>query len=208
MFSFRSDDIEYWFTRIPFYSLADFNEILDEKMTILDEGEDMPYSDILTGSFQDFESLYNQYVTDATTEVYFSSVELGIEYEIMMTQPKNIAREANSRAHSQKNRFDKSKMLPKKRPLRDVITSENDIKIIVELPGVNKEDIKVRVLDDRIVNIVVRKGDIKYNRKVRIPAAADTDSGRSKFNNGILEIRFDKKKKVQPANQIRKVKNT
>lgn len=143
---------------------------------------------------RDFQRLYGQYVT-ATTEVYFSSVELGGEYDLRVMEPRNIARRASSGTRSRrKNRVDKRQLFPKKRRLLDIITSANDVKIIAELPGVSKENIKVRVLDGGIAEIVTRKGKTKYSRKVRIPAVSDTDTGRSKFNNGILEITFDNKK--------------
>lgn len=206
MFSFRSDDIDDWSTmRIQFDELvdffSDFDENSDEISAIFDELEDIRGSEIPTSSFLGFESLYSQYIISATTELYLSSVEQGLEgddYELTITQPRKIARKKKD---SQKKRLYRSKLFPKKRPLCDIITSNNDVKIIAELSGVSKEDVKVRVLDGGIVNIVVRKGNTKkYDRKVRIPAAeVDMDSGRSKLNNGILEITFNKKKKTKSA---------
>ena len=205
MFSFGSDnDTDDWSTmRIQFDELADFfadfDEISDEINAMFDELEDIQNTEIPIRSFLGFGSFYSQYEISARAELDLSSLEPGLapdDYELTISRPRNIARREND---SQKKKFYRSRLFPKKRPLCEIITSNNDVKIVAELSGVSKEDIKVRVLDGGIVNIVARKGNsIKYNRKVRIPAAqVDMDSGRSKFNNGILEITFNKKKEKE-----------
>jgi HSP20 family molecular chaperone IbpA len=204
MFRFRLGDFDRWLMLVQIDDIEDFlidfdlDELLEEETTIIGAGQYIPYCESLPFFFQDFESLCAQYETDGATQDYLSlDPQPGLAYEISMAQQGNLPLDSNSRKHNRKYRSDKHRQFPKKRPFIETISSDNDVKIIAELPGISKENIKVRILDDRIANIVARNGNgkIVYNRKVRIPGAVDTDTAKCKFNNAILEIRFDRKKK-------------
>jgi HSP20 family protein len=74
-------------------------------------------------------------------------------------------------------------------PLADVITTDDEVKIVVELPGVNKENIKVHAYEGS-AEVVAAAQDRKYRRVVDIPADTDAESVKSTFKNGLLEIAF------------------
>ncbi|MDE1861789.1 MAG: Hsp20/alpha crystallin family protein [Thaumarchaeota archaeon] len=76
-------------------------------------------------------------------------------------------------------------------PLADVITSENEIKVVLEMPGVEKENIQVSA-HDHVVEISAQATTRKYRRSVEIPPEADNESVRSTYKNGVLEIIFKK----------------
>lgn len=77
-------------------------------------------------------------------------------------------------------------------PLVDMITSDKEVKVVVELPGVNKENIKVNSYDNS-VEISANTSDRKYRRIVDLPPEADTQVAKCNYKNGILEIVFNKK---------------
>jgi len=79
-------------------------------------------------------------------------------------------------------------------PLADVITTDDEVKIVVELPGVNKENIKVNAYEGS-AEVVAAAQDRKYRRVVDIPADTDAESVKSTFKNGLLEIAFKRKDK-------------
>lgn len=80
-------------------------------------------------------------------------------------------------------------------PLSDVITTDKEVKVVVELPGANKENIKVNAYEDS-VEVKADAQDRKYRRVVDIPAAdIDVQSVKSTFKNGLLEIVFKRKDK-------------
>ena len=89
-------------------------------------------------------------------------------------------------------------------PLADVNTTDREIKVIVEMPGVKKEDIKINATEGR-VEITTTGAQRKYHKTVEIPTEADIDSARSNYNNGILEIVFNKKENVKPKGKELKV---
>jgi HSP20 family protein len=82
-------------------------------------------------------------------------------------------------------------------PLADIVTTDNEVKVIVEMPGINKEDIKVRAYDNSVEISTSEKAQRKYHRMVEIPTDADTNTIKSAYKNGILEITFSKRAKPE-----------
>lgn len=80
----------------------------------------------------------------------------------------------------------------KREPLVDVVEGEKQVRIIAEIPGVRKEDIDIRV-DGRVMTISVDTADRKYEKRLQLPETAIIDGAKSSYNNGILEITFEKK---------------
>lgn len=77
--------------------------------------------------------------------------------------------------------------------LTDISSTDKDIKVIVEMPGVRKEDIKINAYDGA-VEIATDDPKRKYHQVINLPPEADIETARSIYNNGILEITFDKVK--------------
>lgn len=94
------------------------------------------------------------------------------------------------------------KITAEREPLADVITSEKEIKIVVEIPGVEKENIQVNA-HDHSVEILADTPTRKYRREVEIPSDADIESVKSSYKNGILEVIFQKK--AQPKGKSIKI---
>jgi HSP20 family protein len=72
-------------------------------------------------------------------------------------------------------------------PLTDVIESGDTTHITVELPVVNKEDIDMRVTEDKII-VRVDAADRQYYKEVDLHAKVDPNSVKATFKNGILDI--------------------
>lgn len=87
-------------------------------------------------------------------------------------------------------------------PLTDIIEEKDHIRVIVELPGVEKDDIQLHV-EDRTLDISVDKEDRKFSKDLELPSAVDTDSAKASYKNGVLEVTL---KKVAPKKRGRPVK--
>jgi HSP20 family protein len=87
-----------------------------------------------------------------------------------------------------------SQLTAEREPLADVITTDKEVKVVVELPGVNKENIKVNAYEGS-AEVVAEAQDRKYRRMVDIPVDIDAESVKSTFKNGLLEIVFTRKDK-------------
>jgi HSP20 family protein len=89
-------------------------------------------------------------------------------------------------------------------PLADVNITDKEIKVIVEMPGVKKEEIKITAIEGT-VEITTTGYQRKYHKTVEIPPEADIDSASSTYNNGILEIVFNKNENIKPKGKELKV---
>ena len=86
-------------------------------------------------------------------------------------------------------------------PAVDVLESkkDNSIKIIVEMPGVTKENIKVTE-NQGMVNITAENGDRKYNKNIPTGKKLDADKSKANYLNGILELEIPLRKSEEEKN--------
>lgn len=89
-------------------------------------------------------------------------------------------------------------------PLADVTTTDKEVKVILEMPGVSKENIKINASDNS-VEVKSEDPQRKYHRVVEIPAEADVQTVKSTYKNGVLEIVFRKKEQTKPKGKEVKV---
>lgn len=84
-------------------------------------------------------------------------------------------------------------------PFVDVLVDDKEkvLKLVAEMPGVEKKDIKILV-EGRTVNLDAEHGDKKYHAKVPIRHMVDEDSVKATYANGILEVRFKLKEDEKP----------
>ena len=85
----------------------------------------------------------------------------------------------------------------KREPLADVTTSNTEVKVILEMPGVSKDKIKINAYDNS-VEIKSDDPQRKYHEVIDLPPEADIETAKSSYRNGILEIMFNKKKETKP----------
>ena len=75
----------------------------------------------------------------------------------------------------------------KREPLVDVVSSDKEVRVIAEMPGVSKEDISVTVNAKSLV-ISVDKEERRYYKELDLPEIVDPSGAKSSYNNGVLEI--------------------
>ena len=81
-------------------------------------------------------------------------------------------------------------------PLVDVTTSDYEVRVVVEMPGVSKDKIKINAYDNT-VEVLSEDPQRKYHRTIDIPRDTNIETAKSSFNNGILEITFKKKEQTK-----------
>ncbi len=76
-------------------------------------------------------------------------------------------------------------------PLVDIIVDEKEkiVKLIAEMPGVEKTDVKV-VVENKIVDLSAEHDKKKYHVKVPVKHKVDENSVKASYKNGILQIVF------------------
>ncbi|MEX0861869.1 archaeal heat shock protein Hsp20 [Nitrosopumilus sp.] len=76
-------------------------------------------------------------------------------------------------------------------PPVDTIVDEKEkvVKLIVEMPGVEKTDVKILV-ENKTVDLSAERDNKKYHVKVPIQHKVDENSAKASYTNGILQITF------------------
>jgi HSP20 family protein len=72
-------------------------------------------------------------------------------------------------------------------PLVDIVDAEGEIHVVVELPGVEKSDIKLHGTEDSLT-ISVDTPQYKYYKDVELPEKVRIKEARSSYKNGVLEV--------------------
>ncbi|MFW9951821.1 MAG: archaeal heat shock protein Hsp20, partial [Candidatus Thorarchaeota archaeon] len=85
-------------------------------------------------------------------------------------------------------------------PLVEVNEEEDQIILIAEMPGVNKDDIELNATN-RSITISTEKivSGRSYFKEIELPAAINSDYAKARYTNGILEVKLKKlKEKGKP----------
>jgi HSP20 family protein len=84
-------------------------------------------------------------------------------------------------------------------PLIDTKLEEKDdtLTITAEMPGVTKQDIKVKELEGH-VSIHAEKGEKKYHTDIPVDVELDDKSAKATYSNGILELKIKLKAPPKP----------
>ena len=98
-----------------------------------------------------------------------------------------------------------SQISAEREPLVDVNMTDKEVKVVVEMPGIRKEDIKIKAYDSQVEVTTSKDAQRKYHKNIELPELAEVETARSAYNNGILEITFDKKKVTKPAGKEIKI---
>jgi HSP20 family protein len=78
-------------------------------------------------------------------------------------------------------------------PLVDIIETNGEVHIVVELPGVEKKDIKLHGTEDKL-SISVDTPQRKYSKEVALPSKVNVKEAKTQYKNGVLEITLPKTK--------------
>jgi HSP20 family protein len=126
--------------------------------------------------------------------VYGYSVTMGPDGKPKVTEFGNLAPETGA---------EQPQVEEKREPLADVIPADNEVRVIVELPGAEKKDIKLSGTDAKLT-ISVDTTEHKYYKEVELPFKVDVKKATSNYKNGVLDITVPKKKeettKSEPIN--------
>lgn len=72
-------------------------------------------------------------------------------------------------------------------PLTDIREGVDRVTVIMELPGVEKKDIKVTA-EDRYLDLEVDSSDKRYSKHLDLPCNVLPGSAKANYKNGVLEV--------------------
>jgi HSP20 family protein len=93
--------------------------------------------------------------------------------------------------------FEQPSLSSEREPLIDISSTDKEVKIVAEMPGLSKEKIRIDAYDNS-VEIKSEDPTRKYHKTIEVPEDIDIESAKSNYNNGILEITFKRKEQQKP----------
>lgn len=83
------------------------------------------------------------------------------------------------------------KVEEEREPMTDMFDENDEIVIIAEMPGIEESDLKIDLNED-ILDISAARNSRKYHKELLLPVKVVKENMKTKYNNGILEIRINK----------------
>ncbi|MWV63971.1 Hsp20 family protein [Halorubrum sp. JWXQ-INN 858] len=73
----------------------------------------------------------------------------------------------------------------------DAYTTDERVRLVADLPAVSKEQLSLQC-DGESITISAASDRREYDETVDLPVPVDEHSGSATFNNGVLEVEFDR----------------
>jgi HSP20 family protein len=89
-------------------------------------------------------------------------------------------------------------------PLVDIMSDDGTIRVVAELPGVEKNDIKLHC-SEKVLTISVDTPERKYHKEVELPSAVNPKIGKASYKNGVLEVTLNKAEARRPSGEPIKI---
>ena len=184
-------------SRFPFFSsfFEEMDEIMREMERMLEEmfkgyRETLPSELIRERKLPD-----GRIVREFGPVVYGYSITIGPD-------GKPVIREFGNVKPSLKGFRPSLDIKMEREPLVDIMSDNGNIKVIAELPGVEKEDIKLHATS-KTLTISVDTPQRKYYKELELPAEVDPKTAKSIYRNGVLEVTLAKIKEKPKGEPIK-----
>jgi HSP20 family protein len=86
--------------------------------------------------------------------------------------------------------------------LVDVFSEDGSIKVVAELPGVEKQDIKLHATPKTLTSSVDTP-QRKYYKEIELPEEVETETAKAIYRNGVLEVTLKKTGKKPKGEPIK-----
>lgn len=96
--------------------------------------------------------------------------------------------------------FGGPKAAEEREPLVDVVTGDKVVQVIAEVPGVEKNDIKLFGTEETLT-ISVDTEKRKYRKDVELPVKVDPKSAKAAYKNGVLEVTLNRLERKKPSGE-------
>ena len=144
-------------TRRPFGGFDDFFDFDDVIRHMFDDLKDIEFPE----DFREGEPI-----------VYGVNVRMGPEGKPVVSQFGNV---------------EKGKVKEEREPLVDIIEEKDAVRVIIELPGVEKGDINLDAAEQSL-RVNVTNPEHRFVRTIALPVKVDEKTAKATCKNGILEV--------------------
>jgi len=189
-----------WFSRrrLPFFRSGAFWDI-DEVFREMEEMMEREFSEFSKGAPKDL--VRERTLPDGSKVREWGPFVYGYSMKIGPDGKPQIREFGNIKPETRLGRL-RIDIKEKREPLVDVIATDGEVKVIVELPGVQKEDIKLQGTENSLT-LSVDTPQRKYYKEVELPAKVDPKEAKSSYKNGVLEITLQRKEEKPKGEAIK-----
>ncbi|WP_458747379.1 archaeal heat shock protein Hsp20 [Candidatus Nitrosocosmicus sp. T] len=179
----------------------DFDEIRSQMQKMFDELNDSNHDTTSKELVKEYQTPDGSKIRQIGPIVYGYSMTIGPDGKPKIQEFGNVR--PSERGFEMGGRS-RPRLSDEREPLVDINTTTDQVTIVLEMPGVKKEDIKINVTED---SVEVKSTDAKrkYHKNIDLPKNIDIENVKSQFNNGILEITFKKIKETKPKGKEIKI---
>ena len=191
--SSNNDDFSEWFkkrrqSKDPFF--GDIDEMFREMEKMMDEelknfAQKVPKEYVKERQLPD-----GRTVKELGPFVYGYSMKIGSDGKPEIQEFGNIKKGLKGTPQVREER----------EPLVDIVETNDDIHVVVELPGVEKSDIKLHGTEDSL-EIAVDSPQYKYYKEAQLPSKVRVKEATSTYKNGVLEVVFPKAESSKPKGE-------
>jgi HSP20 family protein len=148
-------------------------------------------------------------VREFSSFVYGYSMTIELDHkprvrEIRKVRNEGVGSSESSRKRKGVSKYNRPQITTEREPLAEVNVYDKEVKVVLEMPGVSKEHIRIQAYKNS-VEVSSDHPERKY-QVIDIPRVADIKTIRSTYKNGILEIVFKKKEKLERNNKRREIR--
>jgi HSP20 family protein len=189
----ENDDLPDWFkkrrgSRDPFF--GEIDEMFREMEKMMDEGlknftEKVPKEYIKERKLRDGST-----VKELGPFVYGYSMKIGSDGKPEIQEFGNLKKGFKGLPQVKEER----------EPLVDIVQANNEVHVVVELPGVEKTEIKLHGTEDSL-EISVDTPNYKYYKEIQLPAIVQVREASSTYKNGVLEVVLPKASPSKPKGE-------
>jgi len=191
---FGSNEIKRYFNRDFFRELEDMQREMEKMLNQFNDIQSNPPKELV----REYQTSEGKKVREFGPIVYGYSMTIGPDGKPHIREFGNVKSSSSSSSltDSTDNREVgiKSHISAEREPLADLYSTDKEVKVVLEMPGIKKEDIKINAYDSHIEVITSENSQRKYSKVIELTKEVDIETARSTYNNGILEVTFDKKK--------------
>ena len=137
---------------------------------------------------------------------YSMTIELDDKSRVRSRNIRNdgVGSSGSSKKRKEVSKYNRPQITSEREPLAEVNVYDKEVKVVLEMPGVSKEHIKIQAYKNS-VEVSSDYPQRKY-QVIDIPRVADIKTIRSTYKNGILEIVLKKKEKLRRNNKGREIR--
>ncbi|MHA2294931.1 MAG: archaeal heat shock protein Hsp20 [Candidatus Hodarchaeales archaeon] len=165
-----------------------------------------PFDDIFGSSNRDFDDILHN-LEEFIGNIFTSSWKKDADFSQPFIWGLSFHKDSAGKTKIEKfgNRKDSFKQVEEgptlREPLTDVLVEDDQIRVIVEIPGIEKEDIDLTATSS---NFYLRASnpERQYSKELKLPEKIVSDSAKAKFKNGVLEVVFKKAESKKTGSKI------